>query len=116
VNTPPYVYSYNNNGTSYTPVAPVQNTLVGGASTGWTETQPDGTAFTYDTSGVLRTIRNRAGIRWTLAWDAGFNLVQAIVGPLGRRTSLAYNASNLVRRIQDPGGRITTLTINANQD
>ena len=62
------------------------------------------------------TIRNRAGVRWTMTWDAGFNLVQAIQGPLGRRTSFSYNASNLIRRIQDPGGRIITLTVNANQD
>ena len=49
--------------------------------------KPNGTAFTYDTAGVLRTIRNRAGVRWTLVWDGGFNLVQAIQAPFGRRTS-----------------------------
>ena len=86
------------------------------STAGWTETQPDGAAFTYDSSGVLRTIRNQAGVRWTLTWDSGFNTVQHIDGPLGRRTSFAYNASNLLRRIQDPGGRITTVTVNANTD
>ena len=89
---------------------------MGNATTGWTETQPDGTSFNYDSTGVLRTISNRAGVRWTLTWDAAFDLVQAIQGPFGRRTSFVYNASNFVRRIMDPGGRITTLTVNANSD
>ena len=107
VNTPSFLYSYTNNGTSYSAAAPGQNTLTGNATTGWTETQPDGTSFNYDNTGVLRTIRNRAGVRWTLTWDAGFDLVQAIQGPFGRRTSFVYNASSFVKRIVDPGGRIT---------
>ena len=66
--------------------------------------------------GGAASIGNRAGVRWTLTWDAAFDLVQAIQGPLGRRTSFVYNASNFVRRIVDPGGRITTLTVNASSD
>ena len=87
VNTPNYTYSYSNNGTSYSAVAPNQNTLVGSSATGWTETQPNGTSFGYDTSGVLRTISNRAGVRWTMVWDSAFNFLQAISGPFSRRTS-----------------------------
>ena len=41
--------------------------------------------YNYDTTGVLRTIRNNAGVRWTLTWDSGVNFVQHIDGPLGRR-------------------------------
>ena len=52
------------------------------ATTGWTETQPDGTSFNFDNTGVLRTIRNRAGVRWTLTWDSGFNHVQSHPGPV----------------------------------
>ena len=113
VNTPIYLYSYGNNGTQYTNNPPVQNTLVGSTTVGWTETQPNGTAFVYDTTGVLRSIRNRAGIRWTLTWDSGFNLVQHIDGPLGRRTTFAYDSSSNLKRIQDPGGRITSVTVNS---
>jgi RHS repeat-associated protein len=113
VNTPPYTYSYATNGSTYTTVAPSQNTLVGNSTTGWTETQPNGTAFVYDDTGVLRSIRNRAGVRWTLTWDSGFNLVQSINGPFSRRTSFAYDSSSHLRRIQDPGGRITTVTVSA---
>ena len=92
------------------------NTLQGSMSSGWTETQPDGTTFNYDTTGVLRTIRNNAGVRWTLTWDSGVNFVQHIDGPLGRRTTFAYDGSNNIRYIQDPSGRLTTLTINGNND
>ena len=72
--------------------------------------------YNYDTTGVLRTIRNNAGVRWTLTWDSGVNFVQHIDGPLGRHTTFAYNGSNNIRHIQDPSGRLTTLTINGNND
>ena len=90
--TPTFVYSYGNTGSAYT-TQTGQNTLVGSATTGWTETQPNGTAFVYDTNSVLRSIRNRAGVRWTLTWDSGFNLVQHIDGPFSRRTTFAYLCS-----------------------
>ena len=92
------------------------NTLQGSVSSGWTETQPDGTTFNYDTTGVLRTIRNNAGVRWTLTWDSGVDFVQHIDGPFGRRTTFAYDGSNNIRHIQDPSGRLTTLTVNGNND
>src|SRR5262249_19332895 len=94
----------------------LNNTLHGAARPGWTETQPDGTTFNYDTGGHLRTIRNNAGVRWTLTWNSGVTLVQHIDGPFGRRTTFAYDGSNNIRRIQDPSGRITSLTVNANSD
>ena len=94
----------------------LNNTLNGSATIGWTETQPDGTNFNYDTSGFLRTIRNNAGVRWTLTWNAGFTLVQHIDGPLGRRTSFTYDGSNNIRRIQDPSGRITSLSVNSSSN
>ena len=58
------------------------NTLQGSSNTGWTETQPDGTTFNYDTTGTLRTIRNNAGVRWTVTWDADSEFVQYIDGPV----------------------------------
>ncbi len=91
----------------------LNNTLTGSATTGWVETQPDGTTFNYATTGQLATIRNNAGVRWTLTWNSGATLVQHIDGPFGRRTSFTYNASNSITRIQDPSGRITSLTVNA---
>ena len=116
VNTPNYLYSYFNSGTSYSATAPGQNTLVSNSTTGWTETRPDGTSFKYDNTGILRSIGHRAGARWTLTWDGAFDFVQAIQGPFGRRTTFVHNASNFLRRIVDPGGRITTLTVNASSN
>ena len=46
-----------------------------------------------------------AGARWTLTWASGRSgrpVVQAIVGPFGRRTTFAYDGSGMVRRVQDP--------------
>ena len=88
----------------------------GSATAGWTETQPDGTTFNYDSTGVLHTIRNNAGVRWTLTWNSGSTLVSTSTGPFGRRTSFTYNASNNITRIQHPDGRITSLTVNASNN
>jgi hypothetical protein len=68
-------------GSAYSTIKPGQNTLVGSSTTGWTETQPDGTAYRYATNGVLSSIANTAGVRWTLTWDSGFNKVLVIQGP-----------------------------------
>ena len=115
--SPAMQFSYSGvSGSTYSTKAPGQNTLVGNATSGWVETQPDGTAFRYLSTGVLSSIANKAGLRWTLTWDSGFNLVQAIKGPLGRTTSFTYNASSFITRIQDPGGRITSLTVDANSN
>ncbi len=70
VNTPSFFYSYTNNGTSYSVVGPSQNSLVGNTTTGWTETQPDGTNFKYLNTGVLSAVANRANVRWTMIWDS----------------------------------------------
>jgi YD repeat-containing protein len=113
VQTPVYLYQYAPSGSNYTTVAPAQNSLSGSLTTGWTETQPNGTSFVYGTNGALQSVRNRAGVRWTLTWDSGFNLVQHIDGPFGRRTTFAYDAASHLKRIQDPGGRITSVTVNA---
>ena len=115
--TPGVIYNYTGlTSSTYSTMAPGQNTLVGNSTTGWVETQPDGTTYNYAASGVLTSVANKAGNRWTLSWDSGFNLVHSIIGPLGRRTSFAYNSSSYMTRIQDPGGRITSVTVNASGD
>jgi RHS repeat-associated protein len=115
VNTVIQRYEYERTlGTAYSAVPPSANLLVGSSTIGWTETQQNGTAFKYDASGVLRTIQNQAGVRWTLVWDSGFNTVQSITGPFGRRTSFAYDGASMIRRIQDPGGRISSFSVDSN--
>src|SRR5487761_2074541 len=70
VAAPPNNLQYSSNTPPFVPLPPNTNSLTGSISTGWTETQLDGTAFLYDTNGILRTMMNPAGIRWTLSWDS----------------------------------------------
>jgi YD repeat-containing protein len=95
INTPATMYGYTEvgGGPSYVPIPPANNALSGSSASGWVETQADGTQFVYDNQGVPRTVRNNAGVRWTLSWDSGFNIVEHIDGPFGRRTTIAYDAS-----------------------
>ena len=64
-------------------------------------------------NGYLSSIRNTAGVRWTVTYSSG--VVSQIVGPFGRRTTFTYNLEHHLSRIQDPCGRITSLTVNAEQ-
>ena len=100
--SPGQIISYTGlGGSAYSTMRPGQNTLVGNSTSGWTETQPDGTAYKYGTNGVLTAMANKAGVRWTFTWDSGFNRVLVIQGPLSRRTSFSYNGLGL-----SPGSRI----------
>jgi hypothetical protein len=96
----------------YTPPAGVQNSLKKEAS-GWTETQPDGTAFRYNSSGQMMYVKNPAGARWTTTFQG--TLLQRITDPFGNRMSFIYNSlTNKIRRVVDAWGRITSFTFNGN--
>ncbi|AMV40969.1 putative deoxyribonuclease RhsA (plasmid) [Planctomyces sp. SH-PL62] len=103
-------------GPSYAPLDGVSSTLTGAPGGEWAETQQDGTSYHYDATGALRTIRNRAGVRWTLTWDQVYTRMRSIEGPFGRRTTLTHAPSGMIRRVQDPGGRIFTFTVDANDN
>ena len=82
---------------------------------GYTETQPDGTAFTYSAAPLahLLTVSNPAGAIWTVSRD-GSGRVSSVVDPIGRPTTLAYNAtSGKITSIQDSYGRLTSITVNS---
>ena len=81
----------------------------------WTETQPDGVAFNYNTSGLLSSIQSKVGSRWTLSYNANGSPT-IMTDPFARRTSFSYDGSNNIRHIQDSGGRITSFTVNGNGD
>ena len=89
------------------------NSLSGTFGTNYTETQPDGTAYFYNSAGTLQYIKNVANARWSLTHDAG-GRVTRVTDPFSRLTTFAYNAtSNKIKRIQDSSGRITSFTVNA---
>src|SRR5439155_23996987 len=73
-------------------------------TSGWTETLPNGTVMTYDSSGVLQTLRNMVAATWTLNRDGGGRVTSA-VSPSGSRTSFVYDTGGNIRRVQDSGGR-----------
>jgi hypothetical protein len=119
VNAAPNIFQYSAQSGStppYTPIAPNINQLTGSPTSGWIETQPDGNSFAYDTNGTLRSIRNPAGLRWTVSWDAGFNKVVHFDGPYGRRTTFAYDVNNRsagfrIRAAGSPRSRSTPTAI-----
>jgi RHS repeat-associated protein len=88
-----------------------QNSLVQNADGSYTETQVDGLALHYATSGspiALRYIKNRAGAIWTISND-GQGRLSSILDPVLARTTFAY-AGSYVRSITDAAGRVTTFT------
>jgi hypothetical protein len=93
-----HVLAYTNlNSTTkyYTPPAGAVSALKQETS-GWTETQADGTAFRYNSGGTLVYVKNPAGGRWTLM--AGTNThfpsaPAAVVSPSGSRARATCSAS-----------------------
>ena len=95
----------------YLPPPESRNSLSKDAN-GWTEQQPDGTAYRYNTSGVLQYVANPAGGRWTVSYT-GVNRIKAIVDPFAGRTTLSYTATQFLKRVQDSAGRITTFSVSS---
>ena len=75
----------------------------------YTESQPDGTAFTYAgvgalVPGLLLSITNPAGAIVTLLHDSSHR-VTSVTDPVGRPTSFSYDpTSGNITSIQDPFG------------
>src|SRR5262249_42485761 len=92
------------------PTGPAKNSLKKeSGTTGWTQTQPDGAGFKYDSGGVLRTVRNPAGARMTLNYVSG--KVSSVTAPSGRRVTFIRDvAGGNLRAFRDPAGRRTSLT------
>src|SRR5439155_22764428 len=70
----------------YTPPGEAKNSLKQEANGTFTETQPDGTGYRYDTTGKLQYVSNPAGGRWSLSYSG--SSIRNITDPFGRRTSL----------------------------
>jgi YD repeat-containing protein len=110
------VYRYTNktSGGTYIPPAGVPHSLVKNSDGTWTETQPNGFQFRYDTTGKLATMRAVSGARWTLSYNS--TRIAKIVDPTNSRTSYVYDGSNNIRRITDTAGRSTTYSVNGSGD
>jgi RHS repeat-associated protein len=110
-------YRYTNKDASgyYQPPGGILNSLKLNGDSTWTETQPDGFKFQYDSTGTLVRLESVAGGRWTVGYDGG-GRVASVTDPFSRRSTYAYDANNYIRRIVDTADRITTLSVDANGD
>ena len=94
----------------WTPTANVTARLAGlydasGDQIGWTYTTPQDGVETYDASGRLLAIANRAGLKQTLTYDAAGDLV-TVTDPFGRQLNFRYNAAHELIGMTDPSGAV----------
>jgi RHS repeat-associated protein len=73
--------------------------------TGWQYTSDEDEIENYDTSGLLLSITNRAGLTHTLGYDTAGHL-QSVTDPFGRALTFTYDASNRVSTVADPDGGV----------
>jgi RHS repeat-associated protein len=84
-----------------------------GNTTGWRYTiAATDEVETYDASGALLSLTNRAGLTQTLGYDASGRL-STVTDPFGEALTLAYNASNQLHTVTNPAGGIYTYTYNS---
>ena len=117
-----YAYGGPRGGNAYFTPGPgstaVNSLFAQSACAGFTETQPDGTTFTYrgtggGLSGFLTKITNPAGAVWSMSYDSSFR-VSVVTDPFLRATTFTYNATTgKIAGIQDPFGRNTGLVVNS---
>jgi|GEM_PF-5095581 len=113
-----WVYTNRNTLTGqYTPPPGTANTLQYGGSGGpITETQPDGTIYTYMISNgpwKLTSIFRPNGGTWGISRNAAGN-ISSVQNPAGDLTNFAYTGANNLRRTQDSAGRNTTYSVDGN--
>jgi YD repeat-containing protein len=80
-----------------------------GETTGWTLTTKDDELETYDATGHLQSIQNRAGITQTLTYDAT-GRIASVTHSFGEQLTFAYDSNDHLATITVPGGGIITYT------
>jgi RHS repeat-associated protein len=74
-----------------------------GVTTGWSYTTGDDNVETYNASGKLTAITNRAGLTQTLGYDAQGRL-SSVTDPFGRTLGFTYDAQNRITGMSNPAG------------
>lgn len=103
------VFTFNVVGATWSTDADITDKLVelkdaGGLRTGWTYTaDATGEVETYDATGKLLSITDRAGFTQTLSYD-GSNRIASISDALGRTLHFSYDASNRIASMTNPAG------------
>ena len=83
-----------------------------GAVIGWKYTNEDDEVESYDATGKLLSIQNRAGLVQTLHYNAKGQL-DSIADPAGRTLTLTYNAKGYLDSMTDPANRMYAYTYDA---
>jgi len=83
--------------------------------TGWNYTTEEDRGETYDASGKLLSITNRAGLAQTFGYDTSGRLATA-ADPFGRKLNFSYDASNRIQGFTDPAGRAYAYAYDANNN
>ena len=85
-----------------------------GIRTGWKYTSSvDDNVETYDASGKLLTITNRAGLTQTISYDSN-NRAVSISDPLSRNLYFLYNDFSRIAQMTNPAGGIYSYSYNIN--
>jgi RHS repeat-associated protein len=106
--------AFNLSAGTYLPDPDMRQFRVVKTGTGWQVINPEDEVETYDTSGRLQSIANRAGLTQTLAYfttgaDAG--RLQSVTDPFGRTLTFAYTSQRL-STVTIPGGGTFTYAYN----
>ncbi|MDP1536434.1 MAG: DUF6531 domain-containing protein [Burkholderiales bacterium] len=80
-----------------------------GATTGWKYTTSNDEVETYNASGQLTSIANRAGLTHTLTYDTS-NRLWKVTDSAGRQLTFTYDVTNRVRGMTDPAGGVYSFT------
>jgi len=84
-----------------------------GNTTGWEITRLSDEVEHYDGTGRLQWVRNRAGLKHTLAYNAAGQLT-AVSDDFGRSLGFGYDPSGHLSSMTDPDGHITSYGYDAN--
>lgn len=98
-------------GAAWTPATYINATLAAVQGGGYTLTRHDRSVWTFDASGNLVSIADRAGNTQTLTYTAG--KLSAITAPGGRALTVTSDTDGRITRIDGPGGLSATYTYDA---
>jgi RHS repeat-associated protein len=98
-----HIDTFSVSGGTYTAEAGVASTLIAVAG-GYQLTDASDTVETYDSSGKLLTIKDRAGTVQTLTYAGPGGRLSAVADAVGHTLSLGYDASNRLHTVTGPEG------------
>lgn len=108
-----FLFSLNTNN-NWLSDADISDTFIQTA-TGWKYTTSGDEAETYDTTGKLLSITDRAGLMQALAYDTSGRLA-TVTDPFGRKLTFAYDASSRISAMTDPAGGVYGYAYDANNN